>query len=539
MKDKMFALGLVLGLGALVISGCANPTSAKSGVGLANPASVYCEEQGHTLESRTDENGAYGVCVFADGTECEEWAYFQGECGPATEDVQPAEMPVTPTDAPVPMPDPAWAREAALGFVFDRYGEVVFPAPGSDWAVENITEEGLVGGSTFRYTASDVVVTISFPVVNPANTVYRITVVKEATGFRWEGSVDAAGEIIEVSVSGGRLPAVAWYGYVASMPEGGQFDDYLVLTPEEARRAVGIEGADEAVEAQIVALRDAEEPGKYAHFWGTLNCDVIDYGGCQLLVARLRVEGPGSFFDPDPIEGWQGTIISAPYPDGPRSGGDDHLTVLVNGIPVQYGIDSTDAAVSAEIERLRDTGTIVRVWGELNAGVIDWNATQIQVARLEIAVEAPAMPAGYEGWKPYVNAEFGYALWYPEDCQVMGGNLNEAVTFSGPLAAGEQWPLLMVLHYNSDFYGPPVGIDVAQWIADNEIPYDGMDTETEIGGLPAVHLRYEAGPGWGASDAYYFVKDGQLFQIQILHSGGQETWDLYNKFLEGFTFLDG
>ncbi len=49
--------------------------------GLANPASVYCEEQGGTLEIRTDaDGGQYGVCVFDDGRECEEWAFFRGEC---------------------------------------------------------------------------------------------------------------------------------------------------------------------------------------------------------------------------------------------------------------------------------------------------------------------------------------------------------------------------------------------------------------------------------------------------------------------------
>lgn len=48
---------------------------------IANPASVYCEEQGYKLEIRAKENGSqYGVCVFDDGSECEEWAYFRGEC---------------------------------------------------------------------------------------------------------------------------------------------------------------------------------------------------------------------------------------------------------------------------------------------------------------------------------------------------------------------------------------------------------------------------------------------------------------------------
>ncbi len=58
----------------------ATPTSANTN--LANPASTYCTQQGHKLEMRKDEQGnVYGVCVFEDGSECDEWAFFRGECG--------------------------------------------------------------------------------------------------------------------------------------------------------------------------------------------------------------------------------------------------------------------------------------------------------------------------------------------------------------------------------------------------------------------------------------------------------------------------
>jgi putative hemolysin len=53
---------------------------------MPNPASVYCEQNGNTLEIRTAEDGSQsGVCVFPDGSTCDEWAYFRGECGPATD----------------------------------------------------------------------------------------------------------------------------------------------------------------------------------------------------------------------------------------------------------------------------------------------------------------------------------------------------------------------------------------------------------------------------------------------------------------------
>ncbi len=72
-------------IGLLVLSiafaGCGD--EKKDDTGLANPASVFCEEQGGTLEIRTDEAGDQtGYCMFDDGSECEEWAYFRDECAP-------------------------------------------------------------------------------------------------------------------------------------------------------------------------------------------------------------------------------------------------------------------------------------------------------------------------------------------------------------------------------------------------------------------------------------------------------------------------
>jgi putative hemolysin len=52
---------------------------------MPNPASAYCEEHGGTLEIVTAEDGSQsGLCHFPDGSVCEEWAYFRGECAPGT-----------------------------------------------------------------------------------------------------------------------------------------------------------------------------------------------------------------------------------------------------------------------------------------------------------------------------------------------------------------------------------------------------------------------------------------------------------------------
>lgn len=57
---------------------------------LPNPASAHCEEQGGALEMRQDSSGGtYGVCIFADGTECDEWAFYRGECQPGQMETAP------------------------------------------------------------------------------------------------------------------------------------------------------------------------------------------------------------------------------------------------------------------------------------------------------------------------------------------------------------------------------------------------------------------------------------------------------------------
>ena len=50
---------------------------------MPNPASVYCEQNGNTLKIRTAADGSQSeVCVFPNGSTCDEWAYFREECGP-------------------------------------------------------------------------------------------------------------------------------------------------------------------------------------------------------------------------------------------------------------------------------------------------------------------------------------------------------------------------------------------------------------------------------------------------------------------------
>ncbi len=63
----------------LVITAC-SPQATEPALDMANPASKFCADQGFKVEIRTEAGGEVGYCLFPDGSECEEWAFFRGEC---------------------------------------------------------------------------------------------------------------------------------------------------------------------------------------------------------------------------------------------------------------------------------------------------------------------------------------------------------------------------------------------------------------------------------------------------------------------------
>jgi hypothetical protein len=203
----------------------------------------------------------------------------------------------------------------------------------------------------------------------------------------------------------GGIPVAGWLGNVVSLPEGAQFDDYVVI---ENAGEFGIEGTTSEVQGQIVALRDKEEPGKYANFWGTLVCDVPDYMGCQLVVERIR--SGIEVTEPEPIEGWQGIIASMEEPAQ-----FDDAFVLEGDYPVRFGIASAIAEngvpiYAEELEARRDSGSEIQVWGEMICGVPDVNGCQIQVERIE---ENGIGVSPYEGWMQYTNQDYSFSFYYP------------------------------------------------------------------------------------------------------------------------------
>jgi len=66
----------------LFILGCASQQKPSSNpVAMENPASVKCVNDGGSDKILYDSNGnQYGLCLFPDGSVCEEWAYYNGKC---------------------------------------------------------------------------------------------------------------------------------------------------------------------------------------------------------------------------------------------------------------------------------------------------------------------------------------------------------------------------------------------------------------------------------------------------------------------------
>jgi len=208
---------------------------------------------------------------------------------------------------------------------------------------------------------------------------------------------------------------VAWYGHIASLPEGDLYDDKVVF-PFSAGE-VGIAGNTPEIEEQIQFLRDATGEAEYVHLWGVLYCSIDDYNTCQLNVQRLEY-GDQYTIGSSQVEKWVGKIVRTTY-----KGQTAHAFELSGGIPIRYGIASPfEPSIQDQIEALVDTDTIVNVWGDMLVSVEDINGTRIEVTRID-PPSPGALPSS-------AACESGYV-----------GSVEEAIEFvQYNLETGNHWP---------------------------------------------------------------------------------------------------
>ena len=139
---KKTTLWIVALLAVATLAGCnCNKTpveNSEENSEIANPASVYCEENGGTLVL---EEGAW-LCMFEDGSYCEEWAYQRWEC-------QPGEiMYNTVEDENIDTVLPEWAKTSLTNEELEEVIDTHFPK----WFTYSVYNTETEASSEWEYT---------------------------------------------------------------------------------------------------------------------------------------------------------------------------------------------------------------------------------------------------------------------------------------------------------------------------------------------------------------------------------------------------
>ena len=168
-----------------------------------------------------------------------------------------------------------------------------------------------------------------------------------------------------------------------------------------------------------------------------------------------------------------------------------------------------------------------------------WIATQAAAPTSPPMVELGALAP--EGWALYTHPTLGYSFLYPEGSAFVSTDTERSTMVVGPLELenDEHWPWFNVAHPDEADYHPPADVDLQAWLAErSRLPGKVVGTRT-IAGEVAVHTRFEdpRGPQSYDDDRFYFVHDGQLYEITIMHTG-KEDWGVYDRFLDSLAFQE-
>jgi putative hemolysin len=278
------------------------PQPAATGIppaNMPNPASVYCEQQGNKLEIRTAADGSQsGICVLPDGSICDEWAYFRGECGLAAQKSPTPAMTVEATATAnggntEENPSGGYMPPGTSEEIADWWGVIKSTAPGAQYD-DYFERQDLGQIIYFGIDSMDPAVKSQIEALRDSGKIVNLygTLLSNVTDYNGSQiQVDR----IEEQASGGYMPPgtseeiVDWWGVIKSTQPGAQYDDYFERQDLGQQFIYfGIDSMDPAVQAQIEALRDS---GKIVHLYGTLLSNVLDYNGSQIQVDRIEVEG--------------------------------------------------------------------------------------------------------------------------------------------------------------------------------------------------------------------------------------------------------
>ena len=156
-------------------------------------------------------------------------------------------------------------------------------------------------------------------------------------------------------------------------------------------------------------------------------------------------------------------------------------------------------------------------------------------------------------WITYSNERYGYSFQYPADCFFgrmpvtckenppedrppeclcfLDGENPDQVFMQAFLGEKENLTLAQfrVSHFGSPQFNPPPGTDLTQWLGEILV---GMDSDLpdepnlSIDGIPAVKIYNPGSPQAPSFDEIYFIREGKLFQVQMLDVDNQENSEL-------------
>ena len=209
----------------------AEPIETEDLPGMANPASVYCERLGYSMESVTRDSGQDADCIFPDWSRCAQWDFLSGHCSQEftycklqgfnieqgsnigicrfpdsstcnefqffSGECSQGDNPDESVEKTTQIVDVYKARDFLAEYFESQYGiEQTDP-----WIEQNITPDDAIGSSTTRFVSGPLTIVISAPASAPSPALYTIEEASYiANGFYWEGTISFDGELTESTV---------------------------------------------------------------------------------------------------------------------------------------------------------------------------------------------------------------------------------------------------------------------------------------------------------------------------------------------------
>jgi len=273
--------------------------------GMPNPASAFCTETGNKLEIRTAIDGSQnGICIFPDGSTCDEWAFFRGECGPAAQKSPLPSMTVATTT------EPSGGGPGGNGGI-EGNPSTGFKAPGTTeeiadwWGVLKSTEPGAQYDDYFErqdlgqviyfgIDSKDPAVKSQVEALRDSGKIVHLygTLLSNVPDFNGSQIQVTRLEVREQTPGSSMSPETTeeiydWWGVIKSTEPGAQYDDYFERQDLGQIIYFGIDSRDPTVQAQIESLRNS---GQIVHLFGTLFSNAPDYNGSQIQVDRIEIE---------------------------------------------------------------------------------------------------------------------------------------------------------------------------------------------------------------------------------------------------------